>query len=119
MRREIRTAIIGVGNCASALVQGIEFYRGVQSEEGVAGLMHTVVGGYLPADIRFTAAFDVDARKVGKDLSEAIFTLPNNTRRFATVPTLGVAIQAGPLFDGIGRYCREVIPVFRRGSCSD
>lgn len=118
MKREIRTAIIGVGNCASALVQGIEFYRNVQPQEEVIGLMHTALGGYLPAHIHFTAAFDIDARKVGRDLSEAIFSLPNNTRRFADVPPTGVEVQPGTLLDGLGRYCKDVVPVYEGESAN-
>ncbi|MBV8588101.1 MAG: inositol-3-phosphate synthase [Verrucomicrobia bacterium] len=113
MKREIRTAIIGVGNCASALVQGVEFYRHVQADEEVIGLMHTALGGYLPADIQFTAAFDIDARKVGQDLSDAVFALPNNTRRFADVPPTGIKVQPGTVLDGLGRYCKEVVPVYQ------
>jgi myo-inositol-1-phosphate synthase len=110
MSKPIRTAIVGAGNCASALVQGVHYYRDVTSDDVVPGLMHADLGGYLPRDIEFSAAFDVDLRKVGRDLSEAIFTPPNNTRRFAEVPRLGVAVHQGNLLDGLGKYPREIIP---------
>ncbi|MBV8898776.1 MAG: inositol-3-phosphate synthase, partial [Verrucomicrobia bacterium] len=110
MSKPIRTAIVGVGNCASALVQGVQYYRDVTSDDVVPGLMHADLGGYLPHDIEFSAAFDVDLRKVGRDLGEAIFAPPNNTRRFAEVPRLGVAVQQGNLLDGLGKYPREIIP---------
>src|SRR3989304_5917835 len=85
---KINVAIIGVGNCASSLVQGVHFYRGVDSDSNVPGLMHANLGGYHISDIEFVAAIDVDANKVGKDLSEAVFTPPNNTFKFADVPPL-------------------------------
>src|SRR5437899_2024048 len=87
---KVRVAIIGVGNCASALVQGVHYYRHAADDALVPGLMHVNLGGYHISDIEFSAAFDVDANKVGQDLSEAIFTTPNNTIRFAEVPHLGV-----------------------------
>jgi myo-inositol-1-phosphate synthase len=89
-RKNIRVALVGVGNCASSLVQGVEFYRAVNDDAGVPGLMHTDLGGYGVGDVEFAAAFDVAAPKVGRDLGEAIFTSPNNTIRFASVPQLGV-----------------------------
>jgi myo-inositol-1-phosphate synthase len=102
----IRVAIAGVGNCASALVQGVYYYK----EKGEAtGLAHPEVGGYRPEDIEFVAAFDVDGRKVGKDLSQAIFEKPNNTMRFQEVPKIGVTVKKGPVLDGVGRYLREVV----------
>jgi myo-inositol-1-phosphate synthase len=110
MSKPIRTAIVGVGNCASALVQGVHYYRGVTSDDVVPGLMHADLGGYLPRDVEFSAAFDVDLRKVGRDLSEAIFAPPNNTRRFAEVPRWGVPVRQGNLLDGLGKYPREIIP---------
>ncbi|KKL77673.1 hypothetical protein LCGC14_2032550 [marine sediment metagenome] len=106
---KINVAIIGVGNCASSLVQGIHFYRGVDSNANVPGLMHANLGGYHISDIEFVAAFDVDANKVGKDLSEAIFTPPNNTYKFAEVPHLGVKVSRGMTHDGIGKYLSTVI----------
>ncbi len=107
--RKVRVAIIGVGNCASSLVQGVYFYRHVPDDGVVPGLMHPVLGGYHIRDIEFSAAFDVDAEKVGKDLSEAIFSGPNNTVRFCEVPHLGVPVSRGMTHDGLGHYLRQVI----------
>ena len=109
MGTEIKVAIIGVGNCASSLVQGIEFYRDAEDGQAIPGLMHPVLGGYRIRDIRFTAAFDVDANKVGTDLAEAIYAPPNNTFRFADVPTTGVRVDRGMTHDGLGRYLSDVI----------
>jgi myo-inositol-1-phosphate synthase len=109
MSRTVNVALIGVGNCASSLVQGVHHYRDAASDEPVPGLMHTVLGGYHVRDVRFTAAFDIDARKVGADLSEAIFAAPNNTVRFSEVPRLGVPVHRGMTHDGLGRYLSEVI----------
>lgn len=106
---KIRVAIIGVGNCASSLVQGVEFYRHATPGETVPGLMHVDLGGYHIRDIEFSAAFDINHTKVGKDLSEAIFAEPNNTIKFAEVPSLGVRVQRGMTNDGLGKYLREVI----------
>lgn len=106
---KVRVAIVGVGNCASALVQGVSFYRDASEDETIPGLMHTVLGGYHVGDIEFVAAFDVDANKVGLDLSEAIFRAPNNTRTFAEVPNLGVTVQRGETLDGLGQYYRGQI----------
>jgi myo-inositol-1-phosphate synthase len=106
---KVRVAIIGVGNCASSLVQGVTFYRNVAETAVVPGLMHPVVGGYHVRDIEFTAAFDVDIEKVGKDLSEAIFAGPNNTMRFCDVPHLGVPVSRGMTHDGLGKYLSQVI----------
>ena len=108
---EVRVAIAGVGNCASALVQGVQFYQDVQSEESGPGLMHVNFGGYYPRDIRFVGAFDVDESKVGKDLSQAIFTAPNNTRRFSEVPFMGVKVLRGSVLDGVGKYVESVIKI--------
>jgi myo-inositol-1-phosphate synthase len=105
----VRAAIIGVGNCASSLVQGVEFYRNVAEEDFIPGLMHVNLGGYFPRDIVFSAAFDVSRDKVGLDLSEAIGAAPNNTVRFATVPHLGVPVRRGPTSDGLGRYLKDQI----------
>jgi myo-inositol-1-phosphate synthase len=111
----IRVAIVGVGNCASSLVQGVQFYGSGGGGDGfVPGLMHRDLAGYLPRDIEFSAAFDVHAQKVGRDLSDAIVQAPNNTIRFAEVPPLGVAVQRGMTLDGIGKYLKDVIPVSRR-----
>jgi myo-inositol-1-phosphate synthase len=113
-----RVAIIGVGNCASSLVQGVQFYREAAAADFVPGLMHVNLGGYHPRDIEFTAAFDVHADKVGTDLSEAIFAEPNNTVRFADVPQLGVKVHRGMTHDGLGKYLRQVVPK-ARGATDD
>jgi myo-inositol-1-phosphate synthase len=106
---KVRVAIIGVGNCASSLVQGVEFYREAQPGEFIPGLMHVDLGGYLPGDIEFTAAFDVSAAKVGLDLGEAIYAEPNNTIRFADVKPLGVKVHRGMTHDGLGAYLKDVV----------
>jgi myo-inositol-1-phosphate synthase len=106
---KVRVAIIGVGNCASSLVQGVEYYKNAPDDEFVPGLMHVNLGGYHIRDIEFTAAFDIDAEKVGKDLSEAIFSGPNNTLKFADVPNLGVKVERGMTHDGLGKYLSQVI----------
>jgi myo-inositol-1-phosphate synthase len=106
----IRVAIVGVGNCASALVQGVEFYRRTTAAElPIPGIMHLELGGYHIGDIDFVAAFDIAAGKVGCELEEAIFAPPNNTERFAGVPPLGVEVRRGPTHDGIGRYLRDIV----------
>src|SRR5689334_21672357 len=102
--KKVRVAIIGVGNCASSLVQGIEFYRKAADDETVPGLMHTNLGGYHIGDIEFSAAFDIADSKVGLDLSEAIKAEPNNTIQFAQVPHLGVRVERGMTHDGLGKY---------------
>ncbi len=107
-----------MSNCASSLVQGVQFYKNALEDEFVPGLMHVNLGGYHVRDITFSAAFDINADKVGKDLSEAIFAAPNNTYKFADVPPLGVIVQRGMTHDGLGRYLREVIPE-APGSCAD
>lgn len=107
--RKIRVAIIGVGNCASSLVQGVQYYQNADPSEFVPGLMHVDLGGYHVRDIEFSAAFDVDATKVGKDLSEAIFSGPNNTYKFADVPHLGVTVLRGMTHDGLGKYLSQII----------
>lgn len=109
-RKPLRIALVGVGNCASSLVQGVSFYRETKDGDGIPGLMHASLGGYRIADIEFSAAFDVSAAKVGKDLAEAIQAEPNNTFRFREVPELGVEVRRGPTLDGLGKYLREVIP---------
>ncbi len=108
-KRKVRVAIIGVGNCASSLVQGVHFYRNAKPEDFVPGLMHVQLGDYHVGDIEFTAAFDIDASKVGKDLSEAIFTSPNNTYKFADVPHMGCCVYRGMTHDGLGKYLSGVI----------
>ena len=105
----IRVAIAGVGNCASSLVQGVEYYRNADPQGTVPGLMHVTFGDYHVSDVQFVAAFDVDDTKVGKDLSEAINASENNTITIAEVPTTGVEVQRGPTLDGIGRYYAETI----------
>ncbi len=107
--KKIRVAIIGVGNCASSLVQGIEYYKDADADAFVPGLMHVDLGGYHIRDIEFSAAFDIDVNKVGKDLSEAIFEKPNNTYKFSEVPHLGVPVQRGMTHDGLGKYLSEII----------
>jgi myo-inositol-1-phosphate synthase len=106
---KIRVAIIGAGNCASSLVQGVEYYRNAPEDAFIPGLMHVNLGGYHISDIEFVAAFDVDGAKVGKDLSEAIFSGPNNTYKFADVPTKGVKVARGMTHDGLGKYLSQVI----------
>jgi myo-inositol-1-phosphate synthase len=108
-KHAVRVAIVGVGNCASALVQGVHKYRDASPDEFVPGLMHVDLGGYHVRDIQFVAAFDVDARKVGYDLSQAIFAEPNNTVRFAEVPPVGVTVSRGRTLDGIGQYLSDVV----------
>jgi myo-inositol-1-phosphate synthase len=105
----VRVAIIGVGNCANSLVQGVEYYRDAPAEDFVPGLMHVDLGGYHVRDIEFTAAFDVTTDKVGKDLSEAIWAHPNDTYKFADVPKTGVKVSRGMTHDGIGKYLSEVV----------
>ena len=106
---KINVAIIGVGNCASSLVQGVHYYRNAEDSLFVPGLMHVNLGGYHVGDIEFTAAFDIDSNKVGKDLAEAIFTTPNNTHKFCDVPRLGVRVHRGMTHDGLGKYLSQVI----------
>jgi myo-inositol-1-phosphate synthase len=107
--KAVRVAIIGVGNCASSLVQGVSFYRDVAEADAVPGLMHARLGDYHVGDIEFSAAFDVNAEKVGSDLAEAIFAPPNNTVRFAEVGRLGVPVARGRTLDGLGKYLRAMI----------
>jgi myo-inositol-1-phosphate synthase len=107
--KTIKVAIAGVGNCASSLLQGIEYYRSADPAESVPGLMHVTLGGYHVGDTEIVAAFDVDSNKVGLDISKAIWAGRNNTIRFADVPTLGVTVQRGPTLDGLGFYYRQVV----------
>ncbi|MCU1590411.1 MAG: inositol-3-phosphate synthase, partial [Frankiales bacterium] len=109
IRRSIRVAIVGVGNCAASLVQGVEYYRDADPAGRVPGLMHVELGGYHVRDVQFVAAFDVDAKKVGRDLSEAIFASENNTIKIADVPPTDVVVQRGHTLDGLGKYYRETI----------
>ena len=108
-RGPINVAIIGVGNCASSLVQGVHFYREAREGDLIPGLMHVNLGGYHVSDVNFVAAFDIDANKVGNDLSEAVFTAPNNTYKFCDVPHLGVPVSRGMTHDGLGKYLSQVI----------
>ena len=108
-RRPIRVAIIGVGNCASSLVQGVHYYRNAKVGDKIPGLMHVELGGYHLRDVEFVAAFDVDRNKVGKDLADAIYAAPNNTYRFADVPKTGVKVSRGMTHDGIGKYLANVV----------
>jgi myo-inositol-1-phosphate synthase len=105
----IRVAIVGVGNCASSLVQGVHFYADADPESTVPGLMHVKFGDYHVRDLEFVAAFDVDGKKVGTDLAEAINASENNTIKICDVPPLGVPVQRGHTLDGLGRYYRETI----------
>jgi myo-inositol-1-phosphate synthase len=106
---KIRVAIAGVGNCASSLVQGVEYYRDADPTDTVPGLMHVKLGEYHVGDVEFVAAFDVDAAKVGLDLGKAVFAGQNNTIKFAAVGELGIGVQRGPTFDGLGKYYRQTI----------
>jgi myo-inositol-1-phosphate synthase len=106
---KIRVAIIGTGNCASSLIQGVEYYKDAREDDFVPGVMHVNLGGYHIRDIEFVAAFDIDKNKVGKDLSEAIFTSPNNTTKFSSVPYLNVKVQRGMTHDGLGKYLSQII----------
>lgn len=107
--REIRVGLVGVGNCASSLVQGLTYYRDVQGNEPVPGLMHVDLGGYHVRDVRISAAFDIAASKVGRDVAEAIYAEPNNTERFADVAPTDVEVKRGPTLDGIGKYLEDKI----------
>ncbi|MFH1501993.1 MAG: inositol-3-phosphate synthase [Candidatus Eisenbacteria bacterium] len=107
--KKVRVAIIGVGNCASSLVQGVEYYRNASADEFVPGLMHVVLGGYHVGNVEFSAAIDIDKNKVGRDLSEAVFTKPNNTYKFSDVPKKGVTVARGMTHDGLGKYLSEII----------
>src|SRR5262249_20916263 len=106
---KVRVAIIGVGNCANSLLQGVEYYKDAPDDEFVPGLMHVNLGGYHVRDVEFTAAFDVTGDKVGKDISEAIWAHPNDTVKFAEVPKTGVKVSRGMTHDGIGHYLSEVV----------
>jgi myo-inositol-1-phosphate synthase len=108
-KKKVRVAIIGVGNCASSLVQGVYYYRNAKETDRVPGIMHVNLGGYHIRDIEFTAAFDVVEGKVGKDLSEAIYAYPNNTFKFADVPNLNVPVYRGMTHDGIGKYLSQIL----------
>jgi len=109
MSKKIKVAVIGVGNSCSALVQGVYYYRNADENSFVPGLMHVKLGGYHVSDIEFVAAFDIDKNKVGKDLSEAIFTPPNCVIKFADVPKLGVEVMRGMTHDSLGKYLSKII----------
>jgi len=106
---EIRVSIIGVGNCANSLIQGVTYYKDAAPDIEIPGLMHTVLGGYHVRDVNFVAAFDVDAKKVGLDLAEAMWASENNTIKFATVAKTGIVVERGHTLDGLGRYYKETI----------
>lgn len=107
--KKVRVAVIGAGNCASSLVQGVQYYKDAQADDFIPGLMHVNLGGYHISDVEFSAAFDIDSTKVGKDLSEAIFAGQNNTYRFADVPKLNAKVYRGMTHDGLGKYLSQVI----------
>ena len=106
---DIRVAIVGVGNCANSLVQGVTYYKDAAVDQEIPGLMHAVVGGYHISNVKFVAAFDVDAKKVGLDLAEAIWASENNTIKFSDVAKTGVPVQRGVTLDGLGKYYKETI----------
>ena len=106
---DIRVAIVGVGNCANSLVQGVTYYKDAALDQEIPGLMHAVVGGYHINSIKFVAAFDVDAKKVGLDLADAIWASENNTIKFSDVAKTGVPVQRGVTHDGLGKYYKETI----------
>jgi len=107
--KKVRVGIIGVGNCASSFVQGVQFYKNAKDTDKVPGLMHVNLGGYHISDVEFSCAIDIDKNKVGKDLSEAVFTAPNNTYKFSRVPKIGIEVQRGMTHDGLGYYLSQII----------
>lgn len=108
---KVKVALVGVGNCASAFIQGLQFYSNIKSEEDATGLRNPVLGGLTPQDIQVVAAFDVDDRKVGKDLSEAIFAKPNNAPKACEIPSMGIIVNKGPLLDGVGKTTQAIVQV--------
>jgi myo-inositol-1-phosphate synthase len=110
LRRTVRVGIVGVGNCASSFVQGLSYYRDANANEPVPGLMNIELGGYHVGDVEISAAFDIAAAKVGRDVSEAILAPPNNTQRFSPVAKTGVIVRRGKTLDGLGKYLRDEIP---------
>jgi myo-inositol-1-phosphate synthase len=106
----VRLAVVGVGNCASSLAQGLSFYKDAREGDAVPGLMNVALGGYHVGDVEIVAAFDVSAAKVGRDLADALTAAPNNTIRFAEIPHAGVRVERGPTLDGLGRYLSEIVP---------
>lgn len=117
--RSIKIAIVGVGNCASSLVQGIEYYKDAKGDSFVPGVMHVNFGGYHIRDLKVVAAFDVNSNKVGKDVAEAIYANPNNTAVFAQVSKTGVKVSRGPVLDGVNKYTAEVVPVDETQKAAD
>src|SRR5438045_7930613 len=115
---KVRVAVVGVGNCASSFVQGVHYYRNASPKEFVPGLMHVDLGGYHIRDIEFVAAFDIDKKKVGLDLSQAIFAGANNTVKFSDVPKLGVKVERGMTHDGIGKYLADIVEKAQIGRAS-
>ncbi len=113
-KRKIKVAIVGLGNCASSLVQGVTYYQNAQEGDTIPGVMHVSLGGYHLSDIEFVAAFDVNAKKVGKDISEAIYAEPNNTTVFAKVPRLDAKVYKAPLMDGIGKYLQDFVQISKQ-----
>lgn len=111
MSNKIKLAIVGLGNCASSLIQGIEYYKNAADDEYIPGLMHANFGGYHVRDIEIVAVFDVNSNKVGKDISEAVWAAPNNTTKFSSVPYYGVRVMRGPRLDGVNKYTAELVPV--------
>jgi len=105
---KINVAVIGVGNCCSSFVQGVQFYKKAKEGDFVPGLMHVNLGGYHISDINFVAAIDIDKNKVGKDLSQAIYAAPNNTYKFCDVEPMGVKVERGMTHDGLGNTCRRL-----------
>ncbi len=112
---EIRVALVGVGNSASALVQGVEYYKSAKEGKTVPGLMHVNFGGYHVRDVKFVAAFEVNRKKIGKDLAEAIFTEPNCCAKFAEVPHIGVKVSPAPIMDGVAEHMKEAFRVYKKG----
>jgi len=108
---KIKVALIGVGNCASAIVQGVYYYRNAEKEKDSLGLKNLLLGDYHPKDVEFVAAFDIDERKVGKDLSQAVFSEPNNAPKIADAPNLDIEVLKGPVLDGVGEYLKNVIKI--------
>src|SRR4030067_2326443 len=111
---KVKVALIGVGNCASAFVQGLNYYGKLEKTEDSAGLRNPKIGGLAPKDIQVVAAFDVDERKGGKDLAEAIFAPPNNAPKIAAVSSTGIKINKGPLLDGVGESTKNIVQVSRK-----
>jgi myo-inositol-1-phosphate synthase len=111
---EIRVALVGVGNSASALIQGVEYYRKAKEGANVPGLMHVKFGRYHISDVRFVAAFEVNKEKIGKDLSDAIFVAPNCCAKFAEVPNLNVKVTGGPVLDGVAEHMKQVFNVYQK-----